>query len=72
MKKKKIAAMFIALATGLSSTMTASAMLSEDEQKAAYIEKAVKEALGTQKGSESETETEAESETKTETEAESD
>ena len=70
MRKKKIVAMFIALATGLSSTMTASAMLSEDEQKAAYIEKAVKEALGTQKGSESETETEAESETETESETE--
>lgn len=48
MKKRKVAAFFTALTVGLSSAMTANAMLSEDEQKAAYIEKAVKEALSSQ------------------------
>ena len=76
MKKKKIAAVFTALTVGLSSAMTANAMLSEDEQKAAYIEKAVKEALGSQTEKETETEkveeteTEAASETEAVTEAE--
>lgn len=83
MKKKKIAALFTALTVGMSSAMTASAMLSEDEQKAAYIQRAVKEALEGQtedkakkeetKASEesekeAESETEALAETETETE----
>ena len=41
MKKKKFAAFFTALAVGVSGMVPVSAMLSEDEQKAAYIEKAV-------------------------------
>ena len=49
MKKKKFAAFLTALAVGLSGAVTADAMLSEDEQKAAYIEKAVREALEAEK-----------------------
>ena len=63
MKKKKFAAFLTALAVGLSGAVTADAMLSEDEQKAAYIEKAVREALS------AETETDAEETTKSENEA---
>ncbi len=73
MKKKRFAAFFMALAVGVSSAVPASAMLSEDEQKAAYIEKAVKEALSTQtEESESEVTTEAVTETETETQKETD
>ena len=61
MKKKKIAAFLTALAVGLSGVVTADAMLSEDEQKAAYIEKAVREALS----AEAQTEEAAESENET-------
>lgn len=74
MKKKKFAAFFMALAVGLSGAVPASAMLSEDEQKAAYIEKAVKEALSAQTEEETEKESETESEAETteeETETES-
>ena len=79
MKKKKFAAFLTALTVGLSGAVTADAMLSEDEQKAAYIEKAVKEALNaetegqTEEQTEigSETETESQTETESETEAES-
>ena len=80
MKKKKFAAFFTALAVGVSGMVPVSAMLSEDEQKAAYIEKAVKEALSAQTEAtteqqkedetEAETETESETEEKTETAAE--
>ena len=63
MKKKKFAAFLTALAVGLSGAVTADAMLSEDEQKAAYIEKAVREALS------AETETDAEETTESENEA---
>ena len=70
MKKKKFAAFFMALAVGLSGAVPASAMLSEDEQKAAYIEKAVKEALSAQTEGETETETEADTEAGTETQTE--
>lgn len=74
MKKKKIAALFTALTVGMSSAMTASAMLSEDEQKAAYIQKAVKEALesqteGKDKKEESKIAEKSEKETASETEA---
>lgn len=61
MKKIKIAAFLTALAVGLSGVVTADAMLSEDEQKAAYIEKAVREALS----AEAQTEEPAESENET-------
>ena len=69
MKKKKFAAFFTALAVGVSGMVPVSAMLSEDEQKAAYIEKAVKEALSAQ--TEATTEQQKEDETKAETETES-
>lgn len=69
MKKKKFAAFFTALAVGLSGMVPVSAMLSEDEQKAAYIEKAVKEALSAQTEEETETAAETEAETAEETEA---
>ena len=73
MKKKKFAAFLTALAVGLSGAVTADAMLSEDEQKAAYIEKAVKEALSAQTEEETEaaTEQQKEDETEAETETES-
>ena len=73
MKKKKFAAFFTALAVGVSGMVPVSAMLSEDEQKAAYIEKAVKEALSAQTEEETEaaTEQQKEDETEAETETES-
>ena len=73
MKKKKFAAFFMALAVGVSGMAPVSAMLSEDEQKAAYIEKAVKEALSAQTEEETEaaTEQQKEDETEAETETES-
>ena len=73
MKKKKFAAFFTALAVGVSGMAPVSAMLSEDEQKAAYIEKAVKEALSAQTEEETEaaTEQQKEDETEAETETES-
>ena len=73
MKKKKFAAFFMALAVGVSGMVPVSAMLSEDEQKAAYIEKAVKEALSAQTEEETEaaTEQQKEDETEAETETES-
>ncbi len=70
MKKKKFAAFFMSLAVGLSGMVPVSAMLSEDEQKAAYIEKAVKEALSAQTEEETETETASEAEAETDEEAE--
>lgn len=73
MKKKKFAAFFTALAVGVSGMVPVSAMLSEDEQKVAYIEKAVKEALSAQTEEETEaaTEQQKEDETEAETETES-
>ena len=70
MKKKKFAAFFMALAVGVSGMVPVSAMLSEDEQKAAYIEKAVKEALSAQTEEETEAATEQQKEDGTEAETE--
>ena len=70
MKKKKFAAFFTALAVGVSGMVPVSAMLSEDEQKAAYIEKAVKEALSAQTEEETEAATEQQKEDGTEAETE--
>ncbi len=70
MKKKKFAAFFTALAVGVSGMVPVSAMLSEDEQKAAYIEKAVKEALSAQTEEETEAATEQQKEDETEAEME--
>lgn len=73
MRKKKVTAVLTALTICMSGAMTANAMLSEDEQKAAYIEKAVKEALAsqteaeTEAGQTEEVQTEADTETETET-----
>lgn len=68
MRKKKIALILTALTVGMSSVMTANAMLSEEEQKAAYIEKAVREALSSQT---EEMETESSTQEMTEEEADS-
>ena len=69
MKKKKIAAFLTALAVGLSGAVTADAMLSEDEQKAAYIEKAVREALEAETETDTEGNVESDNETVADTEA---
>ena len=69
MKKKKFAAFLTALAVGLSGAVTADAMLSEDEQKAAYIEKAVREALEAETETDTEGNVESENETAADTEA---
>ena len=69
MKKKKFAAFLTALAVGLSGAVTADAMLSEDEQKAAYIEKAVREALEAETETDTEGNVESENETVADTEA---
>ncbi len=68
MKKKKFAAFLTALAVGLSGAVTADAMLSEDEQKAAYIEKAVREALSAETETDTEEVTESDTEEATESE----
>ena len=69
MKKKKFAAFLTALAVGLSGAVTADAMLSEDEQKAAYIEKAVREALEAETETDTEGNVESDNETVADTEA---
>ena len=69
MKKKKFAAFLTALAVGLSGAVTADAMLSEDEQKAAYIEKAVREALEAETETDTEGNVESDNETVVDTEA---
>lgn len=69
MKKKKFAAFLTALAVGLSGAVTADAMLSEDEQKAAYIEKAVREALEAEMETDTEGNVESDNETVADTEA---
>lgn len=69
MKKKKFAAFLTALAVGLSGAVTADAMLSEDEQKAAYIEKAVREALEAETETDIEGNVESDNETVADTEA---
>lgn len=69
MKKKKFAAFLTALTVGLSGAVTADAMLSEDEQKAAYIEKAVREALEVETETDTEETVESENETVADTEA---
>lgn len=75
MKMKKFAAILTAVTMVLSGAVTANAMLSEDEQRAAYIEKAVKEALSAQTEAQEKTETEEtekqteKQETESETEA---
>ena len=69
MKKKKFAAFLTALAVGLTGAVTADAMLSEDEQKAAYIEKAVREALEAETETDTEGNVESDNETVADTEA---
>lgn len=69
MKKKKFAAFLTALAVGLSGAVTADAMLSEDEQKAAYIEKAVREALEAETETDIEGNVDSDNETVADTEA---
>ena len=69
MKKKKFAAFFTALAVGVSGMVPVSAMLSEDEQKAAYIEKAVREALEAETETDTEGNVESDNETVADTEA---
>ena len=69
MKKKKFAAFLTALAVELTGAVTADAMLSEDEQKAAYIEKAVREALEAETETDTEGNVESDNETVADTEA---
>ena len=68
MKMKKFAAILTAVTMVLSGAVTANAMLSEDEQRAAYIEKAVKEALSAQTEAQEKTETEETEKQETESE----
>ena len=69
MKMKKFAAILTAVTMVLSGAVTANAMLSEDEQKAAYIEKAVREALEAETETDTEGNVESDNETVADTEA---